>query len=442
MDDRNSNIDLVFRNGLKDFEVLPPSEVWGNIYPLIRRKQKPFILMRVAAVAAVVVTVSFLAYRWSTELSAEIQTGALAVNEEPSIPDMNNPVQAGPVALNRDNPVALRNDEDIILTLEDLPSDIVGENIPDHVPQLAGLPESNDVSLQSDSKLMSQALITEQSYSDDNFELLTPDQPFIMAEENTGNSNRWSIAALASPTYYSRFISGNDEITQQLSSSEQPLISYSGGVAFSYRINKRFSVQSGLFYSAIGQEVEGINSFSGFRPYDVTKGDHNFEVLTSNGTIYTSNPDVFLSASGPVDRIMTSYTNDVFDPAKANLKPINSNLLQNFSYLELPVILRYKFVDRTVDFNLIGGLSYNMLVGNSVSTTGEGGKYVIGQTQGMNFITFSSSLGMGMEYSVSEKLSLNLEPTFRYYINPFNQMTISGVHPYSFGIFSGVSYKF
>ena len=33
MDEKGANIDLVFRNGLKDFEVLPPPEVWDNIHP-------------------------------------------------------------------------------------------------------------------------------------------------------------------------------------------------------------------------------------------------------------------------------------------------------------------------------------------------------------------------------------------------------------------------
>jgi hypothetical protein len=49
---------------------------------------------------------------------------------------------------------------------------------------------------------------------------------------------------------------------------------------------------------------------------------------------------------------------------------------------------------------------------------------------------------MGMEYNISGKLSLNLEPTFRYYLNPFSVTTGTFIHPYSFGIFSGVMYKF
>ena len=188
--------------------------------------------------------------------------------------------------------------------------------------------------------------------------------------------------------------------------------------------------------------MDGINSFGGFQEYNYTKGDHNFEVLTTSGTVYTNNADVFLMANGPGERILTNYTNDVFDPEKASLQYINNTLRQNFSYLELPIILRYKVIDRMIDFNLIGGVSYNLLVSNSVYTMVDGGKYPIGKTEGLNPITLSSSLGMGMEYNFSDKLSLNLEPTFRYYLNPFNEVTGSKIHPYSFGIFSGVSYKF
>ena len=39
MDEREANIDLVFRNGLRDYEVLPPSEVWDNIGPVIVNKK-------------------------------------------------------------------------------------------------------------------------------------------------------------------------------------------------------------------------------------------------------------------------------------------------------------------------------------------------------------------------------------------------------------------
>jgi hypothetical protein len=83
-----------------------------------------------------------------------------------------------------------------------------------------------------------------------------------------------------------------------------------------------------------------------------------------------------------------------------------------------------------------------MMVNNSAYTMVEGAKYLIGRTEGLNPLTVSSSLGMGLGYNFSNKVSLNLEPTFRYYLNPFNSSNGSTNHPYSFGVFSGISYKF
>ncbi|MCU0363192.1 MAG: outer membrane beta-barrel protein, partial [Bacteroidales bacterium] len=253
---------------------------------------------------------------------------------------------------------------------------------------------------------------------------------------------RWSLGAIASPTFYSRIGGNEDASVQQMKSSEQSQISYTGGIAFYYKLSKRFSLQTGVYYSSVGQEVNGINSFTGFQQYDMTKGSRNFEVLTTNGTVFTNNADVFLLAEGGGDRVQTSYTSDHFDPVKANLQYLNNSLQQNFSYVELPILLRYKFVDRTIDLNLIGGISYNMLVGNNVFTYIDGDKYNIGKTEGLSPISFSSSIGMGMEYSFSSSFSLNLEPTFRYYLDPFNPLEGSRMHPYSFGLFSGLRYKF
>jgi hypothetical protein len=82
MVNKEANIDLLFRNGLKDYEVLPPVEVWNNILPFVRKRQKPVILLRSAALITVLLSLSFLTYRWSREISTSLRNPTLAVNEE------------------------------------------------------------------------------------------------------------------------------------------------------------------------------------------------------------------------------------------------------------------------------------------------------------------------------------------------------------------------
>lgn len=440
MVNKGANIDLLFRNGLKDYEVLPPVEAWNYILPVIRKKQRPVIFLRSAALIAVLLSMSFLAYKWSQQISAPFRTPFLALDQESAGPQGNS---ADPVLIRR-IPVTDRQ-----------PSMIRNKQTQYQPP--AAEPANEEYPAQSDPDM-----VTETDYLNFRNHLMTPAsiQAIKGTSFNSGNeeigkgglydfgfeeqkkkTDKWSLTAMASPTYYMRPELSSSEISNQISSSEQSRVSYSGGVGFSYKISKKLSIQSGLYYSSIGNEVDNIYSFAGFLPFNLSKGDHNFEVQTSSGKIYTENPDVFLiDMSG--DRVMTKYTIDVFDPLKSNLSYINNSLFQNFSYLEMPVILRYKLIDKSIDFNLIGGLSYNLLVNNSVHTVIDGSKYNVGKTAGLNPFMVSSSVGMGMEYSISEKISLNLEPTFRYYINPFNNIQAVGTHPYSFGVFSGLSYKF
>jgi hypothetical protein len=440
MNEKGANIDLLFRNGLKDYEVLPPPGVWNNIHPVIKINSRPIILIRVAAAITILLTVSILTYRWSREMSNSAPGSVIALNINTSSPIISNQVD------NRRYVPAkeysnIRNSSDILIETA---------NIGDAFEEIEQAASSQQILFTHKIKNLSvinsettigpflppTGLSTGNTVNDKYVDLRYSPENIAVKPQN-----RWSVAAMASPTYYSSFNSGSDALSEELSATEQPLVSYSGGLAFSYKISKRFSVQSGLYYSSQGQKVNGINSYSGFQPYGNAKGDHNFEVLTTSGTVQTSNPDVFLTSNSS-ERIVTDYTKDVFDPNKANLQPVNNSLNQDFGYLELPVVVKYRIIDKSISINVFGGLSYNLLVYNSVYTTVDGTRYPVGDTKGLNSLTLSSSLGMGMEYNISDKLFLNFEPTFRYYLSPFNISTGSYIHPYSFGIFSGVSYKF
>ena len=103
MDERKANIDLVFRNGLKDFEVLPPPEVWNNIRPVVRKKQRPLIILRTAAAVAVILSLSFLAYQFSRQISGSIENNTLTLNEESGSQVITFPQNSIPAQLDRNN---------------------------------------------------------------------------------------------------------------------------------------------------------------------------------------------------------------------------------------------------------------------------------------------------------------------------------------------------
>jgi hypothetical protein len=439
MADGRANIDLVFRNGLKDYEVLPPLDVWENIHPAIGKKRSYFPFLKAAAAVAVIVSMSFLAYRWGMEVSENRLNEMRAANQQPVIPAIYpaQSVSASGVINNRKE-VSARGRQVAVETLNVEEHGSVAQNLPENtginvtrriLEDREAMPGIQDPFATKYAKVTSPELeaVTYQVLQD-NIEI-----PVMQ---------RWSVSAIASPTYYSQISSSGNDLAKQVMESDQARASYTGGLALSYKISKRFSIQSGLYYSSMGQEVGGVNAYSGFQQYDNSKGDHNFELTTASGTVYTKNSDVFLNSYSVPERVQTYYNNDVFDPVKANLSYVSSTIYQDLSFLELPVLVRYKVIDRKMGVNLIGGVSYNFLVNNSVYAIMDGGRYPVGTTEGLNPMSLSSSVGMGMEYRLSQNFSFSLEPTFRYYLNTFNSGRESGIHPYSLGIFSGVAYKF
>ena len=257
MNEKGANIDLLFRNGLKDYEVLPPPGVWDNIHPAIKIKSSPVILLRVAAAVTVLLTVSFLTYRWSREMSNSTPDSVMAFNVNTSSPIVSNPVKNSQYLPSKENS-QVRNSSDLLI---ETANSVVAfqESEPDaSSQQILYAQKTNNLSLIDRETTTGLFLTSPGSYRDNTVNIKYADLLYSPENAVVKPQNRWSVAAMASPTYYSSFNSGSDALSKQLSATEQPLVSYSGGVAFSYKVSKRFSIQSGLYYSSLGQKVDGI----------------------------------------------------------------------------------------------------------------------------------------------------------------------------------------
>ena len=434
MDDRSRHIDILFRNGLKEFEVLPPPEVWNNIAPSIRKRERPATIYRMAAMVAVFLSLSAAAVWFTGSLSGELYGPVLSLNQE-TFPEGSfiRPVSGDKTVVTGSALQTAGFKSESLPTVEQVSKDEI---------EPASFPEGVNNSTAVESSLNNRFYIPFRISGKNTFSTGTNRSSMPSGVKSiSGGSHAWTLIAMASPDYYSNINTAGSQAASELAKDEKSAASYSGGMGVSYKVNKRVSIQSGVIYSSIGQKINGIVSYSGFSSYNPAKGNSAFSVETSSGTIVATNSNIFFrdNISG---RVVSQYISDSFDPVKANLQYVNNSVAQNFSYLEIPVFLRYKAIDRKIDVNLIGGLSYNMLVGNSVSVIMNGEKLSVGKTEGLNTINFSSALGLGFEYNLSGNVSLNVEPTFRYYLTPFGNISGSSVHPYAFGVLSGLSYKF
>jgi hypothetical protein len=438
MVEREANIDLLFRNGLRDFEALPPADLWEKIKPAVSKPKRSFFYLRIAASVTILAASGLLTAMLLRNSPSLTENASISLNSRPE-PDKIlrenivapvRPVALQPVDLNETDQKSTEEVKATItpVSLFTLPSPALYTSFIKSKPV-------REINRNITSGSLQKAY--NPSYSD------IVSEASVQVKENIPvKENKWSVGAMVTPAYYSQVSLSQDDAAKSIIKSEEPAFSYTGGLTFAYNISSRFTVQTGVNYSSVGQKIDGVDSWSGFGKFVQSKGGNEFQVMTSSGTISSTNSDIYLSDNNSGARVMSLFTREVFDPVKNDLPYVSSSLTQNFNYVEVPVLLKYKIIDRNVDLKVIGGVSYNILVNNNAYTTSGGTKYFIGKTDGLSPVTLSSSLGMGMEYSFSGKLSLNLEPTFRYYITPLGGLAGSSIHPYSFGILTGVAYKF
>lgn len=436
MFEREPNIDIVFRNGLKNMEVLPPADVWDNIPPMPVRTSRFRIITGIAAGVAALVSLTLLAtwYIRSNTVGNTQTELILAGNEMQAVTIDGNVVQS-------DAPPVEESAR--VITMQAAPADHdseAGLTLPAEEP--LPLIASADLTLAREKKTESLPV------SPSDITIIASGRMTGAAEglvktltpstvETIGQ--RFLVGASVSPTM-GLSPGGQDQRLSDLMSSEKSRASYSTGLTFGYKISDRLTIQSGIGLASIGQTITGVDVFAGLSGFYAVKSSYLYSIETASGLILAGNTDLYLADSK--ERVGSLIQGNVADPSKYHLTQVGNDIRQVFRYLELPLLLRYKVIDSKVGLNVSGGVAYGLLVDN-LAYTGEGSDIInVGHTEGINPHSLSSQLGLGMEYNISKKISFNLEPVFRYYMTPLSDISGPLYKPYSVGVFSGFFFKF
>jgi hypothetical protein len=273
-------------------------------------------------------------------------------------------------------------------------------------------------------------------------------------EQNVDAQSRWMLGSEVAPLYSYRTIASdylNDNSMKTMNQSEEGLLAYAGGIRVAYAAGKRFSVQSGLYYSRYGQEKNNVEAYtSKLSEYSDEMADISYlSINNSTGTIHSEKTQqtgydrVFSNTTGtPAD---FEYNSGFPGINASNILPTDVgdiSVTQFFDYLELPVTVKYKIIDRRMDFSVMGGMVTNFLVNDGVILNQNGDSQMFGTTRDINKVNYLGSVGLGLEYPIVRNVAFSLEPRFRYYLNPIDESSQINVHPYSFGVFAGISYSF
>ncbi|HSO78304.1 MAG TPA: outer membrane beta-barrel protein, partial [Bacteroidales bacterium] len=422
--------------GLKDLEVLPPADVWTSIPAMPVTRRRFGMVFRVAASIAALLTLSLVA-SWFSGNNGSVTSG-------PELASIFNDSEISGVAELQEPSAIIRNLSAVTpvstqVAMPDREEEASVENsasLPLPALALSQNEAVESVSQETNTHSTEDAIIVIPNRIS-----AFPDQTgqlALMAPNKIGD-DRFFLGASLSP---SMGFSGAPEDIRlaELMSSEKGVPTYSTGLTFAYKLSPRFSIQSGIGVASLGQVVTGIDVFAGLSEFNAVKGSYIYRVETSSGIVVSGNTDLYLTDSK--NRVGTFIPGGMADPSKYPLTQVDDKIHQVFRYLEVPLLVRYKVIDRDIDMNLSGGMSYGFLVQNSAFAMDGNNMIPIGHTEGVNIHTFSSQVGLGMEYSFSKVISFNVEPVFKYYLTPISNLSGALSRPYSFGLLSGFFIRF
>ena len=241
--------------------------------------------------------------------------------------------------------------------------------------------------------------------------------------------NRWSIAPNAAPVFFNSLGQGSSIDPQFNTNSKSGDLNMSYGIKGSYAVNNRLSIRSGVNKVTLGYSTNNVIAFQSIGLNPGTTSLQNISadksILASNNITLISGANINAKSSGSA--LLSSTT--------------NTSINQEFGYIEIPLEIQYAISTKKLGVNVIGGFSSFFLNENKIYSESSGSKTLIGEANNINKVSYSANFGLGINYEVSKKLDLNLEPIFKYQINTFSN-TSGDFTPYFIGVYTGVAIKF
>lgn len=473
---KDKNIDELFRSKLSNFEQEPPAYVLENVLAGVAgaRRKKKIIFWRIAGVAAALLLAFVTGWQFNGGDETIIESPVVVQSTIPeTVPSTGEDQKIAPVG------AAVKSAETLVAQATERISaktqNISAQNTPKNQMPTATLADSQIAQateeeslllkpIKSLTKLLQPVLSaparivpgqqkqlaanTDQVKSIDQ-QIMEQNQQQILAQNK--EKGKWSVGAQVSPAYnVSRSSHAQTYASNMISSSASNPVDVGGGVSVQFKKGKRWSLQSGVYYSGLGQS-SGSSTFSNRNlaassdfatnvgkeyfnaPVNIDASSSKMLMNSTAGVIEFSNvPSGMVLGTNLEDKTLASNTVVVSD----------ARFIQNFEYIEVPLYLRYTVLDSKFDVEMVGGFSSNILVGNDTYMESAVGRSLVGSTKDMETMNYSGTLGVGFKYGISRHLSLNVEPRVKYFLNSLNSNSSVTYKPYTIGVFTGLSYEF
>ncbi len=458
-----NNIDELYREKLQNFEKDPPSYLLENILAstAVNKKSRKMVSWRIAGVAAALLLAFVAGWQFNsreqlelkpqtvmtqnpapkTETETLIQAEAkIARNPSESsnamvasLPEMDQAKSSKSIKINsisETEPSPPINETSLLKPLDSRFS-----KIPNETASIKKLHERKTKEVTND--------LAERSIDQ---QIMEQNKQLTVAQNADKQKAHWLVGAQVSPGYNISNSSHSAQYASNMLAAESThSVDLGAGLTVEYKPGKRWSVQSGVYYSGMAQNsgVSGSqNSKNSFAPglaADFMNTSVNVDASTNKLSMNSTAGVIELKGIPSQIILGSKLESNSVTPA---VFTSDVQFTQNFEYIEIPLCLRYTLIDSRIGVEMMGGFSSNLLVGNETYLQGASGKSLVGSTKDMEPINYSGTMGVGLKYSLSKRLFLNVEPRVKYYLNSLNSNSSVSYKPYSIGVFTGLSYQF
>ncbi|CAM3627884.1 hypothetical protein FSS13T_11300 [Flavobacterium saliperosum S13] len=242
------------------------------------------------------------------------------------------------------------------------------------------------------------------------------------SKDKKDKKTKWIVSTTFSPVYMNLNGSGSTLDSKFAENSKSYQTSMSYGVGLKYALNNKWTVRT------------GVNAL-------------NFEYNTNDITFYNSNNGAgleYVNENGAGTGMVIENPNPkgiAYNDDGVVTTRYKGNINQRINYIEVPLELSYKILNKKIGIDVIGGVSSMFLNDNRVSVVTSESSTNIGEANNLNKLHFSTNVGLGLRYSFMKTFQANLEPMFKYQINTYSG-DAGNFKPYFIGVYSGISFSF
>lgn len=476
------NVDNLFRETLDDFAKAPDPKVWDRIQASLdrqtQRKRRAIPLWwQLGGVAAVLALILFLALPGSdseltipadeqtTSTPSDLNTSKeepedleLSKGNEKAVTDTNSKESPDKATPNSRTPLS---SQIATTTSENKPDEVISSTsngaeayypIPDTDPAIAQI--TSDTKAVSQDPLADSLLIGDDSGVTEEYRDPAKTQTLAavaeVQEEEAAKEFRdlfeeiddeekprqnelkekWSVGPSVAPVFYAANGTGSPIDNAFVNNDKTGKFNMSYGVKVTYKLSDKWHLRSGLHkvdYTYNTNDIIFTSSLSA----NANSSIRNIDFAP------TSDYLVVESRSLPVTKAGATGSDEIAakNPARSG------TMVQEMGYLEIPMEINYVLLDKKIGVNVVSGISSLMLLDNVVNLESENGTTEMGTANNINSLNFSANFGLGIDYNISEKFKVQLEPLIKYQLNTFTN-TAGQFNPYTIGIYSGIQYKF